>query len=214
MTGYHNSERQEVNITYISPNKVTITSGFLLVMAALTVLCGGAFTLMALLAAAVHEQGHLGCIALCGGQVRGFRLCSAGAELEIGGRFSYWQDALIALSGPFAGALLAGAALCAGELTGAGWAYALFSVSLFYSLLNLLPAGELDGGRAMYAVCCQLFGPAAAGRVRRIFDLLISALLLGAGIYVFFASKGNISALICAFFVIKGCCKSVLRGVE
>lgn len=202
-----NTQPNSVNITNRNYNSIYITTGFILLLTAITVMSGVGFMLVTLLAAFVHELGHMACVYLCGGGIRGLRLGAAGAELSVEGHFTYIQDALIALSGPSAGAILSAGALCAGELTGTGWLYGLGAVSLVYTLFNLIPVGSLDGGRALYALVCNRWGPDIAARTCLICDILFSAVFAGLGLYVLIASRGNATALICSFFVIKGCCK-------
>lgn len=208
------NESEIVNITPKNRAVVRITCGFLLLLAAVTVLCGVEFTLTMLLAAAVHELGHVACAALCGGAIRGFRLNAAGAELTIEGRFNYLQEAVIALSGPLAGGLLAAGALCAGELTHDAWAYRLCGVSALYTLFNLLPLGSMDGGRVLYSLLCHFAGPLWAERICLICDILCALAFFGFGFFVLFATGGNCTVLICAVFVIKGCCKRPQIGVK
>ncbi len=199
--------QESVNITNTGRTAVHITPGFLLLLTAVTVFCGVEFTLVTLLAAAVHEIGHVMCAVLCGGRIRGFRFNAAGVELVLDGRFSYIQDALIALSGPLAGAMLACAALCAGELAGGVWAFRLAAVSTLYTVFNLLPLSSMDGGRALYALLCRFAGLFWAERFCLACDILFSSAFLVFGFYVLFATGGNLTALICALFVLAGCCK-------
>lgn len=193
---------------------VDITPGFLLLAAGFTALAGPRRALMAFFAVAVHELGHLSCLALCGGEVRALRLTAVGAEISLLRPLSYAVEFWTALSGPFAGALLAAGSLAAGEVAGWSSAYELGAVSILYTLFNLLPISPMDGGRALSAAVGAVFGPRAAYLTGVVADLFCVSLLVCGGIYVFFASGYNISLLICALFLARACCKKSRFGVK
>lgn len=202
----------EVNIT--RKLQVDITPGFLLLTAAFTVLMGVGRALMVFAAVAVHEMGHLACLLLYGARVEKLRLTFGGAEIVFDDRLSYAGEILAALSGPFAGALLAAGSLGAGEVTGHAAAYELAAVSAMYTFFNLLPASPMDGGRALAAFSALLFGPDVSQRVSMAADILCVLAFFGGGIYVCAVTRGNCTLLICAFFLANACCKKSRFGVE
>lgn len=101
-----------------------------------------------LLAMTVHELGHLGALALCGGRLRGLCLGARGAVIAVEG-LSSRQELLCALAGPGAGLLL----------TAFGrWLPMAALMALGHSTYNLLPIYPLDGGRALYCALAPLEG--------------------------------------------------------
>jgi len=58
-----------------------------------------------------------------------------------------YQDAMIAFGGPILGGAGAGAVAVAGALTDSQLCYALADFGLMINLFNLLPIGQMDGGR-------------------------------------------------------------------
>lgn len=174
--------------------RVEVTGGFLLLLAWLNYLDRSFLVPMAVLACGVHELGHVLAIRLLGGSVREIRLTAVGAELVLSGPLGYWQEGVSALAGPGANLLLALA--CCGFERG----LALAGLSLVLALFNLLPAGRLDGGRALYCTLALLSGPGLAGAVRGWLDLLCTLAALAAGL-VLAAARGNVTLLLVALWL-------------
>ncbi len=199
-----------VDITLNRRKIVYITPGFLLLLTAVTVLSGIELTAAVALAALVHEAGHLSAVRLRGGRVRRIRLTGCGAELEYAGAPGYADDIIVALAGPAASALLAGAGVWVYERSLFAFFADLTAVSAIYCGLNMLPLSALDGGRALYAALSGTAGPAAADRVSTALDLLLAVCALGAGVWCLFRYRAA-GVLICAVFLLIACCKN--RGL-
>ncbi len=203
------------NIMYTAmTHKVNITSGFLLLLIAVTVLAGPKRTLIVALAAAVHELGHLAALRLLGARVERFSLAGAGARIVFARRLSYPAEMAAALSGPLAGALLAGLALWAGRRWGGNFLLELAAVSALYTAVNLVPASITDGGRALDAAVSFFFGPDAAWHTALTLDILCVAAAFIAGCALFFRPNGSAAVLFYAFFLLNGCCKKRRFGVK
>ena len=103
------------------------------------------FLVGVLLAAAVHEIGHLIAIRLTGGRVRTIRLQAFGARIETD-PMEPGREILCALAGPMAGALAILAWRVYPELAAAG---------IVQTVFNLIPVYPLDGGRVARNICCK-----------------------------------------------------------
>lgn len=160
---------------------IRVSAGALLAAAALLFFCEGRVLAALLLAAAVHEAGHLAALRALGGRLAGFRADACGAVLEPAGALTPAGEILCAAAGPLAGA--AGAlALSALGRAGAGDVLTLAAgMSLGLSLFNLLPVLPLDGGR----ILCAAAGEGPARRV----GLAVSVCLLAAGLAL--AARGR-----------------------
>lgn len=106
------------------------------------------WVLGAVLAAAVHELGHLAAVRACGGRVHAIEIGPTGARIETG-PMEPGAELLCALAGPVAGGLV-----CLAWR----WVPEAAVMALFQTAFNLLPIFPLDGGRAWRAarnICCK-----------------------------------------------------------
>ncbi len=144
------------------PFRLEISGGFLLLVSLTGFLCGRESLGAAALAAAVHELGHLALILWQGNLPRRLTLDISGACLHCcGPEPRARQELLRALAGPGTGFLLW--LLLRGNAVGLLRSAA--EMSLMLSLVNLLPAPGLDGGRVLG---CLLPGLMAAGMWERL----------------------------------------------
>lgn len=195
-------------------HKVNITSGFLLLLIAVTVLAGPKRMLIVVIAAAVHELGHLIALRVLGARVERFSLAGTGARIAFRAHLSYPAEIAAALSGPLAGALLTGFSLWAGRRWDGDFLLELAAVSALYTAVNLVPASITDGGRALEAALCQCFGPDAAWVAGLVLDALCVAAALVGGCALLFRPGGSAAGLLYAFFLLNGCCKKRRFGVQ
>ena len=125
---------------------VETAGGFWLVLALMLLLFPLTVTAGVLLAALVHELGHILAIRLTGGRVRGLWLHAGGARIETA-PMEPGQAILCALAGPGAGALTMLARTWFPELAVAG---------LVQTVFNLIPVYPLDGGQVARNICCKM----------------------------------------------------------
>mgnify|MGYP004610540773 CR=1 FL=1 len=146
-----------------------------------------------LLAMTIHELGHMGAIALCGGRLRGLCLGARGAVIAVEG-LSSRQELLCALAGPGAGLLLPAFGR---------WLPMTALMALGHSLYNLLPVYPLDGGRALY---CALSPMGERGwRQTQAVGLGTALCLGGLGLYgTLGCQMGPIPALFGGIFFLRG----------
>lgn len=103
-------------------------------------------TVVMLLAAAVHELGHIAAAMLCGVGVERFDLELWGGRMFYGGMNSYKKELFISLGGIVANLALAPLGLidCFGI-----YGKLFFCACICYGLVNIIPAKTLDGGEAL-----------------------------------------------------------------
>ena len=120
--------------------------GFWLVLALMLLLFPLKFLAGVLIAALVHECGHLLAIRLTGGQVLSIRLRAGGAEIEMA-PMKPGKEVLCALAGPVMGAL---------TIFAWNWFPELAVAGLVQTVFNLIPVYPLDGGRLVRNICCKM----------------------------------------------------------
>ena len=147
--------------------RVEWTPGFVLVLGLNCYLFGFGVPAAFLAAAVLHELGHLICARALGIPVRCLRVSALGGELSlaVGRQTAYWQDLLLAISGPAANFLALGVLLfLLPPDPGAVGAY-LLSANFLLGAFNLMPVPPLDGGTVLRAGAAMLLPPAAAQRL-------------------------------------------------
>ena len=126
--------------------RVETDGGFWLVLSLMLLLFPFRFFLGVVIAAAVHELGHLLAIRLTGGRVRRVCIHAAGAGIETA-PMEPGREALCALAGPGLGAL---------TILAWRWYPELALAGLVQTVFNLIPVYPLDGGRAVRNICCKI----------------------------------------------------------
>ncbi len=108
-------------------------------------------TIVATLAALVlHELGHVLAFRVYGHRLKAVHFLPFGLAVQPEGSFrSFWQETIIALSGPLTNAALALASLAAYGHTHHDWFRTFAIINGGLGFLNILPISPLDGGRVM-----------------------------------------------------------------
>ncbi len=114
-----------------------------------------------LLAAALHELGHVAAAAALGIELRSLRLDVLGARLHTTGRLhSYAAETVLCAAGPLANFLTFALSLPFAKTV--PFALSLCTASLSLGFLNLIPIEGFDGGRMLSALLMRLLPPAPA----------------------------------------------------
>jgi len=183
--------------------RVEVTSGFLLLAAVLYYFDRDGVLLWSLFACACHELGHYAVIRLLGGQVALLRLSVSGAEMRLSARrpMGHGGQFLSALAGPGTNLLLALIlARMGGRLGETG--YLLTGLNVALAAFNLLPARQLDGGRALYHLAAMLWSEETGEQVLGAVSAVTAAALLAAGAAVLWLTGKNFTLLLTAAWLI------------
>lgn len=175
--------------------KLQISSGFLLLLAWLNYLDNQGLMIPALMACAFHEMGHYYAILHCGGAVDRLSLTIVGAELVIHHPLSYEKEFFTSICGPVANLIVA-LIFCR-----VPWGEVFAGLNVALALLNLLPVGKLDGGRALQSLLSLYFPLEISDFCCRFLDFSCSWGLFLAGFWLFI-SGGSITLFLLGFWLI------------
>ena len=180
-------------------------SFFLLVLLA-AVISPAEIVVSVLLAAALHECGHLLALRAYRVPVEGLRLSALGAVLYARGarRLSYGRELIVTLAGCgmniFCGVLTALLALRLSWVEG----FVLAGAHILLAAFNLLPIPPLDGARALYLIAAFFLGPLAGERIAAVTGLVCSLALVSAGVYVTAETGGGALFLLASLALLFG----------
>ena len=145
-----------------------------------------------LLAALLHECGHLLAARWMKIPLRSMRIDLLGARLDVGDRLlPYGEEWLLAASGPLASLLFA--ALACPLWHRFSLAFVFSAVSLLLGLLNLLPVGSFDGGRMTEALLARTLGAKKAYFIVSLLTLSALLLLWLFSVYLLLRAGGGLS---------------------
>ena len=183
-----------------------VSASFWLLMLAAAIVSPAQVVVSVLLAAALHECGHLAMLRLFRVPVEGLRLTALGAELYAKGtrRLSYGRELLVTLAGPAANLLCALLAALLARNTQQGLFCVFAGANVILCAYNLLPIQPLDGGRALYLAAAFFFGPMVGDAVAAVVGTACALSLLVLGIYLSVVSGSGMFFLLAAFSLLWG----------
>ena len=150
--------------------------------------------LLTLLAAFLHECGHMLAARLLDIPLRDLHMDFLGARLEVRGRMlSFSEEWLLAAAGPFVSLLFA--ALAATLWYISGYAAVFSCASLVLGLLNLLPIQGFDGGRMIETTLSFFCGVRVSRAMMRVLSFFFLFLLWASAVYFLLRAGDGLSLL-------------------
>lgn len=146
-----------------------IRIGFISVLVALAmIITEGRYAVICLIAAAIHELGHIIAARLCKIRLEEFSLGMLGARLKTCERvYSYKKEIILCFCGPLFNFISAGVVYSVCKIY--GFTSENISVFILYSLvlgtLNLLPVKSFDGGRIFESLALLFISPTTADAI-------------------------------------------------
>lgn len=188
--------------------KVTCSKPFLFFTAILLILDDRGFYLLVFAGILIHEVGHLLVILLLCCHVEALELRLSGLRMDYTeGHLGYGRDALIALGGPLANLIAAGVLILLSGAQPREAVYLSIGVQVLLAGFNLLPALPMDGGRVLQAVISYHWGLDRGSQVLQIATALVSAVMMGVGLYACKAPWHNPTLLVTACLLLVGLLK-------
>jgi stage IV sporulation protein FB len=157
-------------------------------------------SLVALVAAALHECGHILAAKLCRIPLVQMKLGIFGATLKTDRSLcSYGKEIILAAAGPLTNLLCFALCCIANAKSETAELFAL--ASLVLAILNLLPISELDGGRIVYCTLASSFSVECAKRVVDALSFAIIFSLWTLSVYLILRLGASLSLFVFSCFL-------------
>lgn len=190
---------------------VHVSASFFLLAALALIVSPMEIAASVLLAALLHECGHLLALKAFRVPVEGLRLTALGAELYARGarRLSYARELVVTLAG-------CGMNLVCGVLT--AWfslhyvwveGFVFAGAHILLCAFNLLPIPPLDGSHALNLAVSALFGPLVGDAVAALAGVLCSLALLGGVVYLYVQTRGGALVIFAALALLLSALKEL-----
>ena len=175
--------------------KLKVSFFFILMVGAL-IFSHAYLSLSAILAATLHELGHLMAAKICSVPMSELKLGIFGASLKTTGTIcSYPKEILLAAAGPLVNLLTF--FIFFNHLESANEFLRFFLISsLFLGILNLLPIDDLDGGRILKCALLCKFSPKTAEAVCKSLSFLIVFSLWALSVYLLLRLSASLSLFV------------------
>ena len=153
-----------------------------------------------IIAAAIHEAGHLLCASVLSIPLKRIKLNIFGAAIETDPlSCTYLKEALLTLSGPLFNVLTAIIILAAirGRLYDAPISVRYFFVSsISLAFINMLPIDSFDGGRLLSCMLISKYSPNSVYKIIEYLSLLFVFILWSFSIYLLIKTGSSLSLFI------------------
>jgi len=160
---------------------------------------GSALSLVPLLAAAVHEMGHMAVLMMLGYGIDSVEITFFGAEIKLPDNIRSALGAVLMYSAGSAANLICGVAV--DLIPNGGMAAELFSVSCYaLAAVNMLPIQSLDGGCVLATISRKLLPDHTEKILQAASGLTLTALWL-IGSYLLLTAGGNLSLMLFCIYL-------------
>ena len=171
-------------------------SFFALLMLVALILSGSGISLAALVAAVLHELGHILAAKMLNTHLGELKLGIFGASLSIDSAVtSYKNEIAVAIAGPLTNLLCALLIYCTVGIEDRFFE-AFFVCSLFLALLNLLPISDLDGGRILLCALSLFLPCYTANKLLRICSFVFVFSLWCLSVYLLLRLGASLSLFV------------------
>lgn len=188
--------------------KIRVKISFFAVVMLFALVIGHSYiSLAAIIAAILHELGHITVGHLRNAPLSELKLGIFGASLSTSREISSYKDEItVALAGPAVNFILTAFMLPFRSQLG-DFGQMLLASSLFLGLLNLLPISDFDGGRALFCFIAMKGSLSCAQRVLKISSFLFVFALWSLSVYLILRLGASLSlfvfsaSLFCKIFI-------------
>ena len=153
-------------------------------------------SLAALLAAAIHETGHIVAARICSIELGELRLGIFGASLTPKTLLcSYKKEIFLCVAGPLVN-LISALLLSPFLNSSSGFGGLFISASLFLGILNLLPIYEFDGGRILFCLLSARLSIRSSAKIIKVISFTIIFALWCLSVYLLLRLSSSLSLFV------------------
>ena len=177
------------------PIKIKIS--FLSILMVITLFCTHSYiSIAALLAAALHELGHITAARICNIPLKELKLSIFGASLTSSPMLcSFKNEIILCISGPMVN-LISVFIFSPFLKSNNGFASLFIITSLFLGILNLLPIYEFDGGRILYCLLSLHLPLKTVTNIVKTVSFILIFMLWSLSVYLLLKLSSSISLFI------------------
>lgn len=188
----------------IKDTKVSVDFWFATVIALIGVCDSCGYIWLGVLAAVVHELGHILAMIFKGSypteiQFSMFNIKIIDKRKKVR---NYHEDMFILAGGPCFNLVVAIISYFFWSQTQNEYILFFLLANIILGVFNLLPISALDGGEILYSFLAYRFGDAKANRIVALCSLLVLVPIATLGFIVLFESRYNFSALFLSIYII------------
>lgn len=207
---YRTGRTISIRSTIFPEKGLHIACSFWLLLGAALVVSPLQVTAAVLLAASMHEAGHLLLLCAFGAPIRGLRLSAMGAELYASTvRLSYQREFLVTLAGPAVNLLFGPLCALLAVRFAWEWGYLLAGAHLLLGVYNLLPIPPLDGWRFLRLLAVWRRGPGCGETLSDLIGLGTALALTALSLWQTL-SRGGVFFLLASAGLLLGAVRSCL----
>ncbi|MBQ4313492.1 MAG: site-2 protease family protein [Clostridia bacterium] len=183
--------------------RIRISYYFFAMLAALCIADGGGIIICGIVAASIHELGHLAAMLIFSHAApEVVDITPFGLRISLRGGVFLRRWMLVAIAGAVANMLCCALFGCLCTLWYSPFLIRLAAANLCLAIVNLFPVEPLDGGQLIRAMLDRVLSCEQAERASFIISVLFLLPLATAGLYVLIRSQGNFSLLLLSLWLL------------
>ena len=181
--------------------KIYVSFLFLAPLCLMLFLDKSGFFLPSVLAIVLHETAHLTAMRMLHCNPKEISLIPASVRIVRAVTYRVRNEVIISLAGPLSNLLFFSLFFVAYKVT-KNMNFLTFSlINLLFSVFNLLPIKQLDGGLVLYKLLAYFKGEKKAQIILNFISVITGITLLVLGIWLFFNNK-NLSVIIMSIYIL------------
>jgi stage IV sporulation protein FB len=186
------------------PARINISVYFAIIVACILVIDNTGIAFYALLAAGLHEVGHLITLKVMRAEIEEISFKAFGVNIKLRSTVSldYKQEIIVSLAGPLANLIVAAIAYLLSFIGFHSEQFlAICAINIIVAVFNLLPVTPLDGGRALECLMLSRYAYLSVQRIMVVISIIFILPLACVGFYMVMKTGYNITLIVAAIYL-------------